>query len=277
MALGATLVPVGLAGQTCTPGPSSNEASVLAVRSLSLAMSRGAALATDAPGTIRGGVEGIWFPPISDAEAQPTVCRPGKGPENVNPLAAAARVRIGMTLPGRVQLEASWLPPVTVSGVRGNVGGIALSYWRVLSPAVAASLRVHAARGSVTGPFTCSSEAVREPLSECFGGTVSSDRLEPAVLGADVAMNWARAASRFSWYGGAGFSRLSPRFRVHFRNGAGVLDSTRVVVDLDRVTMFAGVTRAVSARWRASAEVYASPSDGATARILIDGVVRRGR
>lgn len=263
--------------QTCEPSATSHEADIFGIRALSLTMSRGTALTTDAPGTVRVGFEAMWLPHISDETATPTACRPGKGPENVNSLAGAARARVSIALPLALTLDASWLPPVTLKGMRGNLIGVALGTSRGLSSTVRLGARVHATRGNVSGPFVCPEDAVRDVSSECNLGSVSHDRLEPNIVGADVTIGWNPAHSAFAWYAGAGYSRMTPRFQVHWVDQSAGIDSTRVQVDLNRAALFAGVTRTIAARWRASGELYATTRDGATVRILFDGILRQGR
>lgn len=276
VAAGAVLLPACVAGQTCSPSTTSHEADLFAIRSLSLAMARGTAVQVDAPGTVRAGVEAVWLPRIDSATATPTACRPGKGPENVNALAVAARARLTVALPAGASVELSWLPPVQLNGMRGSIVGLALNYARRFTNDMTLSARLHATTGHVDGPFTCPASALSDPSSECHGGTLSHDRLEPNITGGDVAANWTPGRSHTSWYAGAGYSRLTPRFQVHFLNQAGSLDTTRVLVDLNRVALFAGVTHSIASRWRASGELYATTRDGVTGRVVFDRVIRRG-
>ena len=134
LSVAAALAPALAAGQVCAPSPTSHEADLFGIRSLSLAMSRGTASTMDGPGTIRAGLEAVWLPHISDETARPTTCRPGKGPENVNSLAAVARGRMAIAIGYGISVEASWLPHVTLKGMRGNLVGLAVDYVRPVSP-----------------------------------------------------------------------------------------------------------------------------------------------
>jgi len=185
----------------------------------------------------------------------------------------AGRLRASVALPAHVLLELSWIPPITLKHMRANLVGVAIGKTHPLSPTLALSARAHALFGNITGPFTCPDDAVADATSQCFNGTRSSDRLEPNVFGADVALGWRRPLHNFSWYAGAGYSRLRPRFRVHFVDAQGVRDSTRVEVDLDRATFFAGGSRALDS-WRFSLEAYAANRDGMTLRAGIDRAVK---
>jgi hypothetical protein len=272
----AVLVGVPLNAQTCEPPADSHEATIFAVRSLGLAFGRGTTIAREPAGGVRLGAELALLPHIDAATATPTSCRPGKGPENVNALPALARPRLSVTLPGNLVLEASWLPPVRLRGMKGNLAGVSLAHAHMLTPGLAVIARVHAVRGTVTGPFTCPEDEVANEESECFGGAVSEDRFRPNITGVDVSADWQRA-SGLTLSAGAGYSRLAPRFRVHFRNAAGVLDSTLVRTDLNRLVLFAAASRPFATRWRAGAELYATPDDGATVRAVLDVSVRQGR
>jgi len=262
--------------QTCEPPPSSNEASIFAIRSLGLAFGRGTTIAFEGTGAVRVGAEIALLPKIGDVTATPTSCRPDKGPENVNSLPVFARPRIAVTLPGRLVLEASWLPPVELRGMKGNLAGVSLARASVVRPGLTIVARAHAVRGVITGPFTCSEDDVRDSESECFGGAASEDRYRPNITGADLSADWSRT-SGLTLSAGTGYSRLEPRFRVHFRNAAGVLDSTLVRTDLNRIVLFVAASRTFATRWRGGAELYATPDDGATVRAVVDVGVRQGR
>jgi hypothetical protein len=218
----------------------------------------------------------MLLPRIGDADATPTACRPGKGPENVNALPAVGRVRLHVQLPAALALAVSWLPPVTLEGMRGNLLGAALALTCPASSHVALVARVHGVFGSVTGPVTCDDNAVRDAASECFGGEVSSDRFHPNIVGTDLSADWTRPGSAYTVTGGLGYTRLFPRFHVGFRSAEGVLDSTRVRADIGRVAIFGGVSRSFCSRVRAGAEVYGTTADGATIRVVADAIIRRG-
>jgi hypothetical protein len=270
----AFVVPALLAAQTCEPGTSSNEAMMFASRSLALAHARGPWLGGSRAGTITAGLEIARFPRIADEDATPDTCNPGKGPENANIVPGIARARASVVLPAQLILDASWLPPLRIRGLTGNVFGIGLRHRHGLTASLALDVRAHATLGSVTGPITCDEGALENPNSECLGGTLSDDEFKPNIFGADFALGHGAAGRATSWYGGAGYSRLAPRFQVNFRNSADLLDTTKVNVDLDRISLFAGAAWTIARRWTAAAEVYATTADGATIRVLVDRVLR---
>jgi hypothetical protein len=254
----------------CFPGPGSNEAKTMAIFAVPLAFSR--AGAPDLLPGFKAGLELAYLPRVSDAIATPTFCRPGKGPEHTNLLFGLPRPRIGMPLPFGLALQASWVPPVRLNGVKANLFGISVEKAFGQLDGFVAAIRAHATFGSVSGPITCDDDALADPASECFGGTRSDDRLRPNILGLDLAVGGSLADGRLRPYGGLGYNRLQPRFQVNFTNQFGELDNRRVEVDLDRLAMFAGATWELTERLGLTGELYAAPTDAVTGRVI----VRRG-
>src|SRR5262249_26462980 len=130
-------------------------------------------------------------------------------------------------------------------------------------------LRSHATLGSVRAPVTCPEVALRDPVSECFGGSRSDDRFSPNLLGADISASWPMAAGRLLPYLGTGYNRMRPRFQVNFTNRFDQLDDQRASADLDRLALFGGITWRTTAALSVSSEIYAVPSDAVTARVVV--------
>jgi len=270
-ALAAALVaaPRGLAAQydECRPGAASNEAKTLALFSVPLTFSRGAAPAAERGVTF--GLEAANVPPVDPTTATPTICRPGKGPENTDLVPGIARPRVGVPLPLGLALEASWIPPVRVHGVKANLFGFALARNVGLAEGVTAALRAHATFGSVRAPVTCDQDALGDPVSECFHGQESDDRLSPNIFGLDASLGWSMAGGRLHPYVGTGFSRLQPRFQVNFTNQFGFTDHTEVEVDLNRVALFGGAGWQLNEGFAVTGEIYAVPADAVTGRVVV--------
>ena len=250
----------------CLPGPQSNEARTLATFAVPLAFSRGSA--PDLLPGFNAGVELAYLPKLSDAEATSTICRPGKGPEHTNLLFAIPRPRIGLPLPFGLSLQASWVPPIRVNGVKANLFGISVEKAFGRLDGLVAAVRAHATFGSIRAPITCDDAALRNPISECFRGTRSDDRLRPNIMGVDLAVGGSLAGGRLRPYGGAGYNRLQPRFQVNFTNQFGEVDNTRVEVDLNRLVLFGGATWQVAERLGLTGELYVAPSDAVTGRVV---------
>jgi hypothetical protein len=257
----------GTAQGDCFPGRESNEAKTMAIFAVPLAFSRGGA--PDLLSGFKAGLELAYLPRVSDAISTPTICRPGKGPENTDLLLAVPRPRFGMPLPFGLALQASWIPPVRVNGVKANLFGISVERAFGRLDGLVAAIRAHATFGSVRAPITCNDDALDDAASECFGGTRSDDRLRPNILGLDVAVGGSLADGRLRPYGGAGYNRLQPRFQVNFTNQFGELDNRRVEVNLDRLVVFGGVTWEVAERLGLTGELYAAPSDAITGRVIV--------
>ena len=262
-------LPRELAAQydACRPGAGSNEAKTLALFSVPLTFSQAAA--PGRPGGITFGIEAANVPSVDPATATPTICRPGKGPENTDLLAGIARPRIGVPLPLGLALEASWIPPVRVNGVKANVVGLALARSVVLARGVTGGIRAHATLGEIHAPVTCDHAALADPVSECFHGHLSDDRLSPNIFGLDGSVGWSMAGGRLHPYLGSGYSRLQPRFQVNFTNQFNSTDHTEVEVDLNRVALFGGAGWQVTPLLAVTGEVYAVPADAVTGRLVI--------
>jgi hypothetical protein len=71
---------------------------------------------------------------------------------------------------------------------------------------------------------------------------------------------------RLAFYTGAGGNFLRPRFQVGFTDGLGSVDSTLIVVNLNRLAIFGGVTAEVSNRLDLSAQAYGVREDGMSFR-----------
>lgn len=258
---------VAVAQGDCFPGPESNEAKTLAIFAVPLAFGRGSA--PDLFPGFRAGVELAYLPKVDEATATPTICRPGKGAENTDLLFALPRPRIGLPLPFGLALEASWVPPVRVRGVKANLIGISVEKAFGDLDGLVAALRVHATFGSVRAPITCDDEALEDPDGECYGGTRSDDRLNPNIMGIDLAVGGPVAEGRLRPYGGVGYNRLQPRFQVNYTNQFGELDDRRVEVNLDRFVMFGGATWQTTDRLSVTGEMYAAPADAITGRVIV--------
>jgi hypothetical protein len=266
--LGIALLMLALAGslqaQLCTPGPESNEAKTFAHLSVPLAF--GDATAPALKTAFKIGLDLSYLPNIDTAIATATICRPGKGPEHTDFLFALPRPRITVPLPGGLALQASWVPPIRISGVKANLVGLSLDKALTLSNGIDAAVGAHTTLGNIHAPITCDEDALTDPTSECFQGTVSDDRYSPNIFGADVSVGFGTGAIRP--YVGGGYNRLQPRFQVNFTNRFGSTDTTRVEVNLDRGVVFGGATWQMDQRFDLTGEVYAAPADAVTARVV---------
>jgi hypothetical protein len=272
LALVASALAAPLAAQSvCRPSASSNEAETLAIFSVPLAF--GPAAAPEILPGLWVGLEGTYLPRVDRATATPTICRPGQGPLNTDLLFALPRPRIALPLPFGLALQASWIPPLRVAGAKANLFGFSLgkSFGRL--DGLVAAIRAHGTFGSIRGPITCDGAALADPTSECFQGTRSDDRYSPNIFGADFSLGWTMAGGRLRPYLGGGFNRLEPRFQVNFTNQFGMVDSTRIEVNLNRGVVFGGATWRLADRLGVAGEVYAVPADAVTARLIVRAAI----
>lgn len=272
LALGALCLnaPLLAQGNDCNPDSDSREAQLFAHFSVPLAFSPAQSPWIYRPGSVHISVEGTYLPDASDRIATPTSCRPGKGPENVNLLTAFPRPRVGFALGDGVLLEASWIPPVRINGVRTNLWGLALSRSVLLDQKGTMFMgRAHATLGNVRAPFTCPKEATQDPANvDCFGGGESDDRYSPNIFGVELGFGWALAQGRLRPYLGTGYNILHPRFQVNrVVDAIGTEDHQKVEVNLSRWTLFGGITWQPSMAFQLSTEAYSAPSDLITARV----------
>lgn len=266
--LAAGLPAAAAAQRECFPGPESNEAKTLAIFAVPLAFSRG-----NAPSLFSGfqaGLELASLPHVDDATATPTICEPDKGPENTDLLFALPRPRIGLPLPFGLALQASWVPPVRIHGVKANLLGISVEKAFGRLDGLVAAIRAHATFGSVRAPVTCDEDALEDPDSECFRGTRSDDRLRPNILGLDVAVGGPLLEGRLRPYGGVGYNRLQPRFQVHFTDQFGQEEATPS-------SSSAGTSPGTSARASPTSSRPTVRSRGATGRRNSRAGSSRGR
>jgi hypothetical protein len=254
----------------CFPADDSNEAQLFAAFSVPLAFSLIEAPDEVEAGVVRVGVEGTYLPNIDEEIRTPTICRPGKGPENTDLLPAFPRPRLRVALPAGFSAEASWVPPIRLSGVKAHLVGLSLQRAMPIGHSgTRLTLRLHGTFGVIRAPITCNDEALEDQSSECFQGTRSDDAYHPNIVGAEAALGWSLGGGRVRPFVGGGLNLLYPRFRVNFTNRFDQLDDSRVEVDLTRGAIFGGATWVATPSVDVSGEIYASPGDAVTGRVMV--------
>lgn len=261
----AALAPLGASGQ-CLPPEDSNEARLLAYYEAPMIFS-----AQLAPGRVRAGGMSIagdlTYIPKPDRSLQRTSrCFTPKD-ESTQLSPVFPRPRLLVVLPFGVTLEGSYLPPLRVGGAQANLFSGALSLSRGIGSWVGgpidATVRAHGTRGWVRGAITCAKSALqqRDASVPCYGTKPSRDTFRPNAWGVEGMLSRRLMHGRLGLYGGAGMNSLAPRFQVGFTDGAGVVDRTRVEVDLTRAAFFAGADWRLRGMVSATAQLYAVPED----------------
>lgn len=270
------LAPAAAAQGLCTPSADSHEAQLFQAYSVPLAYAFAGSSGALAPGALRLMVEGTYLPDIDEDIRTPTTCRPGKGPEHTDFLFAYPRPRAAVGLPGGLQLEASWVPPVRLNGVKSDLVGFSLDRgFPIGTTGTELLLRAHATFGVIQAPITCDDERLTDPSTECFQGSRSDDHYHPNIFGVEGIFAWSLGGGRVRPFIGAGANVLRPRFQVNFTNRLGQLDNTKVEVDMTRGALLGGATWASPGGIGLTGEVYAAPGDAVTGRVAVSYDFRR--
>jgi len=257
----------------CRVPKNSNEAKLLAFYSAPISFSPASAPEHAEPWTIRLGAEGGLIPDPDTAIQRSGACFTKKS-ENTGLSPVFGRPRLTLTLPAGFAIEASYLPPIKIHDAEPNLGSAAISWSRRLRMAstgnsTAIMFRVHGTAGHVRGPITCPERALQltDVTRPCFGTKPSLDTFKPTMAGIEGILSTAAWSGRLAFYAGGGENFLRPRFQVGFTDGMGNVDSTLIVVDLNRITMFGGVTMEVTNALDLSVQAYDVRQDGITFRI----------
>ena len=262
---------VSLAGGECRPPKDSSDAKLLSFFAAPISFSPAGLAERMTPGSVRLSFDVTYVPTPSADIRRASYCN--RKSENTELSSFFPRPRLAVGLPGGLYVEGSYLPPITVMDATPNLGSVAVGWSRSLSaPRVNAgawlTLRAHATFGHVEGPITCPSKSLQlnSTSQPCYGSTASDDRYSPGMMGVEGLLGWT-SSDRFAGYVGTGYTSLKPRFQVNFTPAGGVLDDTKVLVDLSRAAVMAGGRYAVAKSIMLTGEVYSVPSDVTTVRV----------
>jgi len=269
--LGSLTLATGAIAQVCHPPTDSNEARLLAFYEAPVAFSPAAAPAPVAPWSVRVDAEVVPIPEPGADISHTSLCYLSKQ-ENTRLAPLLARPRVTVGLPAGFAVEASYVPPIKVWDADPNLASFAVSNVQHLPfasslGAFSLMLRVHGTIGRVKGPITCPTKSLTtEPDQPCYGTMPSNDTFHPYMVGGEGALALASRGGHWSFYAGGGITRLTPRFQVHFSDGFGGLDTTKVEVNLTRGAAFGGVTAHVTRAVDLSVQIYSVPADVTTFR-----------
>ena len=187
---------------------------------------------------------------------------------------------------GAFALEAGYVPPLRVCGVKAHLFAGALARRFALAPSWGAALRASVLGGVLGGAITCSADAVADPADlTCFGGTTSDDKVRPLAFALDGIVTYA------GWHG----RRLEPYLMVGVRhervgfdvnyvrlpsqsggNYPALDDHERLQATLTRVHGALGAAWDLSGRLRLGGELYYAPGAVVTVRGRAAYVFGRG-
>jgi hypothetical protein len=215
------------------------------------------------PGQVELAFEGGSVPTLS-AE-QRTVGFLGTKPEDLNRTPVVGRPRVAVGLPGGLLLEAGWMPPLEVDGVKPDLRSLAVSRELLGGERGRLAMRLMAEEGGFRGDLTCPADvaaAGADPDRNPFGCEgPSRDEMRVRTVGAEVTAAWRPAAApRLTPYLTLGWARLDAELQVDARYN-GLIDRTLLVTDGELRTAALGLSWEARRRWRVSGELFYAPLD----------------
>ncbi len=203
------------------------------------------------PGGVAFELEAITIPSLS--REQRTIGFDGVKEEDLNKLPLLGRGRIVVGLPGRFHAMAGWVPPLELSGVKGNLLSAAVGRDFALPGGWSASVRAFAQDGSIEGAFTCWDDVLEHPPASP-GNPFSCEDLSKDQYSLSVAGGELQAGRSIAFagapriYAGAAAAAMDAEFQVSALR-SGFLDRTLLRSDGTIITYTAG------ARWRLASGV----------------------
>lgn len=226
--------------------------------SVSLLTGLGVAEARE-PGSVEVGVEASSVPRLSAAER--TVGFGGTKTEDLNRTEVFARPRLLVGLPGRFTAEASYVPPIDISGVEPELWAVALG--RPLAGGARARFgaRLIFQHGTFEGDFTCSRDEIESGPNPFDCERPSNDVMDLDTLSLELtgALELGRDG-RWRPYLTVAGHRMDLEFQVDSRY-AGLVDRTLLLTEGDTVSFAGGVDRRLGTRGRLAAELLWAPLD----------------
>lgn len=213
------------------------------------------------PGTLELGLEGGWLPSLS--RRQRTVGFNGTKEEDLNRTSVVGRLRGRIALPGRLALEAAFVPPVESDGVDPRFYSLGLALASPEWPRWRGGLRLHTDFGNLTGDLTCPAAvaaAGEDPIANpygCQGPSHDEIRYRIVSLEATVALA-PRGPLELSPYVALGVHRFDETFQVDSR-WLDLVDRSRLHAEDTTWSIAGGLAGSLAARWGWSAEVFYSP------------------
>jgi hypothetical protein len=252
---------------------SSPEGRLMGFYSDALAFSAVGAPRPRRPGGVEVGIEASYVPRLSRAQR-----RTGDDkPEATNLAPVLPRPRALVALPGRVDVEGSWIPPLRVFGVTANLLSVAVTRPVARVGGVTLVPRLSALTGRIRGPITCNEETARDgsPDLEVYYSAVchgrdSDDHFMPRQVAGEVVVTTASRAGPIVPYGSVGVRAERTRFDIGVIRTDGTRDTDHPVLTSRATRPFftGGLTWLAGRRALASGELYYAPGSLLTVRLL---------
>lgn len=225
--------------------------------SLSLMTGMGAARSIDA-GSIELGVELGSVPSLSRTER--TVGFNGTKEEDINRTSIFGRMRIVVGLANDFSLEATYLPPIDISGVEPSLYGLALARPLSQSDRWRTSARLTAQDGNFSGDFTCSADEIRNGSNNFQCEEPSRDEISIRTASLELATARRAASERWESYFSLGLHTMDLEFEVRAEY-LGLIDRGTLSTDGTTYSATLGLAYFSETQWRWSAELFYSPLD----------------
>lgn len=218
------------------------------------------------------GLELSYIPELS--EAQRTAFQ--DKPEATNLAPVLVRPRVSLRLPGALQTDLSWVPPIQVFDVEANLFSVSLS--RPFEPSgVTVAPRVLATWGTVRGAITCyedmplGSQSESVYYTEVCHGRTSEDEFKPRHFSAEVLVSRAISRLPFLPYAGIGVLWEKTVFDIGVIKPDGSRDLDHPILELEATRPYGYLGGTVEA-WRStrfSGELFYAPGSLFTARVFV--------
>jgi hypothetical protein len=250
----------------------SPEGRLLGYYSAALAFTSGGPALGGRPWSIDLGVEATYVPPLSRAQRQAGSDKP----QSSNLAPAFPRPRVSLTFPGRVQAEASWIPPVRVFDAEANLISLAVS--RPIRDVRGITLvpRLAFTTGRIEGAITCNDELTEVDLDQqvYFGavcqGRESQDHFEPRHYTVELLGSRMMHDGRIVPYASIGVRHERTRFDIGVIRPDGSRETDHPILTMRTTRPFAvgGAQWRPLPRFATGAELYYAPGSLLTARVL---------
>jgi hypothetical protein len=219
--------------------------------------------------SIDAGLELTYIPRLS--ESQRTAFQ--DKPQATNLVPVLPRPRVSIVLPGELQVQASWVPPIRLFDVEANLASVAIT--RALEPrGFTIAPRLVGTWGRVKGSITCYDDLQRHSEAEAVyyaaicGGRPSDDHFEPRLLSAELLVARAFPRLPFLPYGGIAVLNEKTDFDIGVINDDGSREPDHPVLELrtTRAYSFLGATLRPWRSVRFTGELFYAPGSLFTVR-----------
>ena len=250
----------------------SPEGRLLGYYSAALAFTSGGPALGGRPWSIGLGLEATYVPALSREQRQAGSDKP----QSSSLAPAFPRPRIAVTFPGRLQAEASWIPPVRLFDAEANLISLAVS--RPIRDVSGVTLvpRLAFTAGRIEGAITCNDELLSGSrdqqvyFNRVCQGRESEDHFEPRHYTAEVLGSRALRGGSLVPYASAGVRHERTTFDIGVIRDDGSREPDHPILTMRTTRPFAvaGTQWRPHHRFATGAELYYAPGSLLTARVL---------